>query len=143
MVLKRALLLHDDPDCRRIYSAALQYAGFDVVQTEDPERAISAMRSTPPSVIVTDMYVQGIADESVVARLQREPNATGVPLIVISAWQPEPHRRSDEHGPVAFLRLPVSPGELIELVLQLAGPVPPPGAIGSPLTSRRGSLSPR
>ena len=144
MTVRRALLLHDDPDCRRIYEAALLYAGFDVVETDDPERAFASVRSAPPSIIVTDLYLQGIADETVAARLRREPNAAGVPIIAISAWTSEPHRRlAQQTGVTAFLRLPVSPGELLATVLELVGPLPPPDALRSRLTSPRGALSPR
>jgi DNA-binding NtrC family response regulator len=144
IMARRALILHDDPDCRRIYAAALSYASFEVVATDDPDRAISALRAIPPSVIVTDLYLESIADESVLVRLRREPNATGVPAIVISSWTTEPRREAAAKlGAVAFLRLPVSPGDLIELVLELVGPVPPADALRSRLATPRRAQSPR
>jgi len=121
MLARRVLVVHDDSDARRIYRAALEFAGFDVLEAVDAA-GIRAAAEQDPSVIVTDLFVRFVADESVVARLRRDPRLTSTPVLVLSAWTSAPHRElALQLGVDAFLHLPVSPQRLVAEVHRVVG----------------------
>jgi DNA-binding response OmpR family regulator len=121
MLARRVLVVHDDSDARRIYKAALEFAGFEVIEAVDAAGIRTAAEKTP-SVIVCDLFVRSVADESVVARMRRDPRLTSTPVLVLSAWTSASHRElALQLGVDAFLHLPVSPQRLIEEVHRVVG----------------------
>jgi CheY-like chemotaxis protein len=121
MVSRRVLVVHDDADARRIYRAALEHAGFEVIEALDAAAIFAAAESTP-SVIVSDLYVRAVVDESVVARMRRDPRLTTTPVLVLSAWTSGPDRElALRLGVESFLNLPVSPARLIAEILRVIG----------------------
>ena len=121
MLARRVLVVHDDVDARRIYRAALEHAGFEVVEAVDAA-GIGAAGDSPPSVIVCDLYVRAVGDESVVARMRRDPRLTSCPVLVLSAWTANSDRElALRLGVEAFLNLPVSPARLVTEVHRVIG----------------------
>ncbi|HEX6051487.1 MAG TPA: response regulator [Gemmatimonadaceae bacterium] len=145
MSVRRVLVVHDDTDFRRIYRAALEHAGFDVVDTDDPIEARQAFDLGSIALVVCDLYIRMVADESFVSWLKRDPRAATVPVMVVTAWGSESHRIvATNCGADTFLRLPVAPKTLLEEVQRVLGPLPPESAFVSRLTSPRPeALSPR
>jgi PleD family two-component response regulator len=53
-VLAKILVVDDNPDERRIYSALLYYNGFDVLEASSGDEAISLARADKPDVVLVD-----------------------------------------------------------------------------------------
>lgn len=135
MVTRHVLVMHDDADYRRIYRAALEYAGLGVIEADCAADALAAFDAGPISLVICDLYARDVADESFVARLRRDPRAANVPVLVVTAWTTAPHRIIAERARVdSFLSLPVTPKVLIEQVGKMLGDyrgMPDGGAIPS------------
>jgi DNA-binding response OmpR family regulator len=128
MPTRRVLVVHDDADARRIYRAALEFAGFEVVEALDARDIRAATEATVPSAVICDLYVRAVADESVVARLRRDPRLTGTPVLVLSAWSSAAHRElALQLGVESFMHMPVSPARLVEEVRRVVGLPASPG----------------
>src|SRR5689334_22072124 len=113
MFAKRVLVVHDDVDARRIYRAALEFAGFEVIEAVDAGDIRAATEAAVPSAVVCDLYVEAMADECVVARIRRDPRLSGTPVLVLSAWNSSAHRDlALQLCADAFMHLPVSPAKL-------------------------------
>jgi len=122
MLAKRVLVVHDDVDARRIYRAALEFAGFEVVEAVNAGDIRAATETALPSAVVCDLYVAAMADESVVSRIRRDPRLAGTPVLVLSAWNSSAHRDlALQLGVDAFMHLPVSPAKLVDEVRRLVG----------------------
>lgn len=122
MVARHVLVMHDDADYRRIYRAALEYAGLNVIEADSAAGALTAFDTAPIALVICDLYARDVADESFVARLRRDPRAAGVPVLVVTAWTTTSHRIVAERARVeSFLGLPVTPKVLIEQVSTMLG----------------------
>jgi DNA-binding response OmpR family regulator len=127
---RHVLVVHDDADYRRIYRAALEYAGFEVTDTESASEAFAAFERDGIALVICDLYVHDLGDESFVALLRRDPRSARVPVLVVTAWTTPQHQVVAERAQVeTCMSLPVTPKALIAEVNRLLGGVP--GSLGS------------
>ena len=92
----RMLVVDDEPAIRRFLRTSLTAQGHQVIEVEDGEPALEAMRRSPADVVILDLGLPGLDGFEVIRRL-REKGST-VPIIVLSS-------RTDEKGKVEALDL--------------------------------------
>ncbi len=92
----RMLVVDDEPAIRRFLRTSLAAQGHQVIEVEDGEPALEAMRRSPADVVILDLGLPGLDGFEVIRRL-REKGST-VPIIVLSS-------RTDERGKVEALDL--------------------------------------
>jgi len=92
----RVLIVDDEPAIRRFLRTSLSAQGYHVVEAEDGEPALDALRRGPMDVLILDLGLPGIDGFEVIRQL-RELGST-IPIIVLSS-------RTDERGKVAALDL--------------------------------------
>jgi two-component system KDP operon response regulator KdpE len=90
------LVVDDEPAIRRFLRTSLVAQGHQVIEVEDGEPALEAMRRSPADVVILDLGLPGLDGFEVIRRL-REKGST-VPIIVLSS-------RTDERGKVEALDL--------------------------------------
>jgi len=66
------LLLDSEPVVRDVVSAILERAGHQVKATGDFEDAIEIMRTRPPDLVVTNVYLKGITGHDAMRRIRNE-----------------------------------------------------------------------
>ena len=114
------LLAHGNADCRLIYGSLLAYSGYDVEVVADGESALRQLATFPFDIIVSDLYLASLGDECFPRTVRANASTAHLPIIVITGWMTEPHRRvALEIGADAFLPLPTRPRELVDTVAQL------------------------
>jgi DNA-binding NtrC family response regulator len=120
---RRVLIIDDDADVRSILQALLENEGFICTVAADGEEGLRVQRSTPASVVVTDIFMPGKEGIETVFELVREFPQTKV--IVVSGGAHiagvDYGRLAVQLGAVKFLKKPFRPQELIDLVRELAG----------------------
>jgi two-component system, OmpR family, KDP operon response regulator KdpE len=92
----RVLVVDDEPAIRRFLRTSLGARGYHVVEAEDGEPALDALRRGPMDVLILDLGLPGVDGFEVIRQL-RELGST-IPIIVLSS-------RTDERGKVAALDL--------------------------------------
>jgi EAL domain-containing protein (putative c-di-GMP-specific phosphodiesterase class I)/ActR/RegA family two-component response regulator len=107
----RVLLVDDEPQALRLFSAFLSASGMEVVAVESADRALELLERYPFETIVTDLRMPGLDGFSLL-RSVRERDAD-LPVIVVTGC-PGPETPADalELGAVDFLVKPVA-GELL------------------------------
>ena len=122
MAKGKVLLAHANRDCQTIYGSVLAYEGFEVDVAEDADSAIRQLSTTSYDLVVADLYLESTADECLLRRLRREKYLVNVPILVLTGWTTEAHRRlaMDEDAD-DFLPLPTRPRELVDAVTSLIG----------------------
>ena len=125
------LLAHEDPDCRRIYRTALEYAGWYVRDTENGDAALELLSSERIDAVVSDLFVRGTGDDLLVRRIRSVPAAAHIPIVVLTGWGSTEHEVfALREGADEFLVMPVTPQRLVDvlktLVARDALPVDPP-----------------
>lgn len=114
------LLAHEDPDCRRIYSTALEYAGWSVRNTDHGDTALELLVSERIDAVVSDLFVRGTGDDLLVRRIRSVPAAAHIPVVVLTGWGSTEHEIfALREGADEFLVMPVTPQGLVDVLKAL------------------------
>jgi len=112
--VKTILIVDDEPQIAEIASDYLRVAGFDVITAGDGVRALEAVRSRHPDLIVLDLGLP-LMDGTEVARAIRRDS--DLPIIMLTARVQEDERlRGLEIGADDYITKPFSPRELVARV---------------------------
>jgi CheY-like chemotaxis protein len=116
-VIRRILLVEDDPGMREAIRALLERAGFSVAVAKDGAEAWELLSRGPrPAAILADLYTPRMTGHDLVARVQRTPRLALVPIIAMSAERAARPRPAAQ----AFLEKPFS-SEQLEWALEHVG----------------------
>ncbi len=95
----------------------LEAAGFRVESAVNGEEGIQKAKSVRPDLVLLDIMMPGIDGWETLTRLKRDPETSGIPVIVFTAREhARGHQKSTEMGAADYFRKPFEPDELIELV---------------------------
>lgn len=111
------LLIDDDLQGMASVAAVLDEAGHLVHQAADRLTALRMARTQALDLIICDVNVDGISGLDLSRELRRLPGMQDVPVMFVSRSQlPDIVRRSHEAGAAYYLRKPIDPQVLIDLV---------------------------
>src|SRR6185503_19260972 len=95
----------------------LEAAGFRVESAMNGEEGITRARGIKPDLVLLDIMMPGIDGWETLTRLKRDPETSGIPVIIFTAREhARGHQKSAEMGAAGYFRKPFEPDELIELV---------------------------
>src|SRR5712671_6064615 len=119
----KILVVDDDPDLVRALRLRLRANNFDVTTATDGYTAIAAAQKDRPALIILDLGLP-VGDGFVVLdRLQNSDALAGVPVIVLSARDPQNNEeRALKAGAAAFLQKPADNDELMNVIRVSIGP---------------------
>lgn len=116
-LVRRVLLVEDDPGMRDAIQALLERAGFHVATARDGAEAWELLGRGPrPAAILADLYTPRMSGHDLVARVRRTPRLAAVPIIAMSGARADRSRPAAE----AFLEKPFS-REQLEWALERVG----------------------
>lgn len=116
-IIRRILLVEDDPGMREAIRALLERAGFSVAVARDGAEAWELLSRGPrPVAILADLYTPRMTGHDLVARVRRTPRLARVPIIAMTGERASKTRPAAE----AFLEKPFS-REQLEWALQRVG----------------------
>jgi two-component system, chemotaxis family, chemotaxis protein CheY len=108
-LVRRVLLVEDDPGMRDAIRALLERAGFHVSVASDGAEAWELLGRGPrPSAILTDLYTPRMTGHDLVARVRRTARLAAIPIIAMSGARADRSRPAAE----AFLEKPFSREQL-------------------------------
>jgi len=111
------LVVEDEDDIRDLLAFTLAREGFAVLQADSGPAALEQARNKHPDLILLDLMLPGMDGLSVYKRLQREPGASGIPVIMLTAKGEEIDRIVGlEIGAADYI---VKPFSLREVVLRI------------------------
>src|SRR5205085_3758632 len=111
------LLVDDDPTALAAATTALDSAGHIVYQARDRISALRIARSEALDLVICDVNVGVDSGLELSRELRRLPGMQDVPVMFISRTQlPDIVRRSHEAGAAYYLRKPLDPEVLVDLV---------------------------
>src|SRR5437773_2495105 len=137
MAKGRILLAHGNTDCQTIYGSVLTHAGYDVDIATDVETALWRLASLAYDLVISDLYLRSADDECLLRRMRHEAFSAHLPVIVLTGWGTEPHRRlaMDEEAD-QFLALPARPNEVVAAVAALLEQPRRPIRLSAPVTKQ-------
>jgi len=119
----RILLVDDDPDLLRALRLRLRANNYEVTTASDGYAAIAAAQKERPALIILDLGLP-VGDGFVVLnRLQNSDALSGVPVIVLSARDPQNNEeKALKAGAAAFFQKPADNDELLNVIRVSLGP---------------------
>jgi hypothetical protein len=113
----------DEPDARALLERILEDHGAIVTTFASANAVLAALKSSRPSVIVSDVGMPGMDGFQMIRALRAdEPRDSRVPALALTAFaRAEDRKRSLQAGFQAHLAKPFDVGELVLLVADLVG----------------------
>lgn len=115
----RVLLVDDSEELIDVYREGLEAAGYAVDTALSAERALSLARSCRPDIIVTDVCMPGMSGLELITRL-RSDLAPPLPCLIVLSGFPRAESEAFERGAQRFLLKPLSLGDLVKIVREVA-----------------------
>lgn len=123
----KILIVDDDPDLRRALKIRLRANHYDTVQASDGYSAISVAQKEQPNLIILDLGLPAGDGFVVLKRLQDSDALSTIPVIVLSARDPQSNEQQTlAAGAAAFFQKPADNNELLD-VIRATLPNPWPG----------------
>lgn len=111
------LVVEDEPAQMEVLAYNLEATGFRVIQTGDGREALLLIREEHPDLILLDWMLPGTSGIEVCRQIKLDPQARGIPVIMISARSEEVDKvRGLETGADDYVSKPYSVVELMARV---------------------------
>ena len=129
MPRSRVLVVDDDPDIAVYLSSYLEDHDYEVRSASDAPRALAALASYRPDVILVDVLLPGRSGLDLLVTLRHAPAYSGIPIVLVTGMedilQHDCHSYLVNHdnvpGPDAVLGKPIDPAALLAVLRHLCG----------------------
>src|SRR5580692_12258426 len=113
----KILVVDDDPDLLRALRLRLKAQDYDISTASDGYAAIATAQKERPALIILDLGLPVGDGFVVLERLQSSDSLAGVPVIVLSARDPQSNEeRALKAGAAAFFQKPADNEELLNVI---------------------------
>ncbi len=117
MASSKILIVDDDPDLRQALKLRLRANHYDTVHAADGYSAIAQAHKEQPNLIILDLGLPAGDGFVVLDRLQHDDKLSNIPVIVLTARDPEgSEQRALQAGAAAFFQKPADNAELLEVI---------------------------
>jgi DNA-binding response OmpR family regulator len=117
MTNSKILIVDDDPDLRQALRLRLRANHYDTVNAGDGYSAIAMAYKERPDLIILDLGLPAGDGFVVLDRLQKDDKLSSIPVIVLTARDPEgSERRALQAGAAAFFQKPADNAELLDVI---------------------------
>jgi DNA-binding response OmpR family regulator len=113
----KILIVDDDPDLQQALRLRLRANHYDTVNASDGYSAIAQAYKERPDLIILDLGLPAGDGFVVLDRLQRDDKLSTIPVIVLTASDPEStEQKVFDAGASSFLQKPADNAELMEVI---------------------------
>lgn len=113
----KILIVDDDPDLRAALRLRLRVNSYQTVNAVDGYSAITQVHKEKPDLIILDLGLPAGDGFVVLDRLHRNPELAAIPVIVLTARDPEStERKALQMGACAFFQKPADNGALLGVI---------------------------
>ena len=110
----KVLVVDDDADVREVLRESLELCGADVVEASDGRQALEILAHTRDlRLVLLDLRMPVVSGPEFLAAKARMPGCAGVPVVVVSATDPDPSLLEHAAG---FLHKPTKLQPLLDYV---------------------------
>lgn len=116
---KRILLVDDSASIRSLIRVFLVNHGYDFVEADSGERALSVLKIVPADLAIVDVNMPGMGGIEFVRQVRQHsrPHVRGVPVVLLTGdCTPEIQAEGEKVGANSFLTKPVKVEQLTQLI---------------------------
>jgi len=116
-MLKRLLVVDDEPNLLRAVAAVLRDENFDVTTARNGREALISVAQSQPDLIVSDVRMPGMDGFELARRLRSAANFALIPIVFLTAKDEiEDRVEGFRAGVDAYLTKPFEPDELVAVI---------------------------
>ncbi|OBT06651.1 phosphate regulon transcriptional regulatory protein PhoB [Vibrio sp. UCD-FRSSP16_10] len=123
---RRILVVEDEAPIREMLCFVLEQKGYETVEAEDYDTAISMLKEPFPDLILLDWMLPGGTGINFIKHLKREEMTRNIPVVMLTARGEEEDKvKGLEVGADDYITKPFSPKELVarlKAVIRRASP---------------------
>ncbi len=113
----RILVVDDEKNIRTILRHELESVGYSILEAQDGNEAVKAVRSEKPDLIILDVMMPGLNGFDVTTILKQDEETAGIPIMILSIA--EYREKAYKLGADRYLTKPVDPEQLLAAVSSL------------------------
>lgn len=121
----RVLVVEDHPDTRELFCTLLRTSGAVVIGVDSAEKAMEALVSFKPDVLVADIGLPGVDGYGLIRQIRALPPEKGgnIPAMAVTAYgMPDDRARALWKGFQMHVPKPIDPQDLLYRVARLVSP---------------------
>jgi len=116
-MLKRLLVVDDEPNLLRAVEAVLRDEGFEIETARSGREALVAVAQSLPDLIVSDVRMPGMDGFQLARKLRASAHSALVPIVFLTAKdETEDRIEGFESGVDVYLTKPFEPDELVAVI---------------------------
>jgi two-component system cell cycle response regulator DivK len=117
------LVVEDYPDAREMYSAYLQFSGFEVAEATNGVEAIEKAQDLVPDIILMDLALPRMDGWEATRRLKGDARTSHIPIVALTGHALAGHAEgARQAGCDAFVTKPCLPDALVAEIKRLLEP---------------------
>ena len=111
-MMKKILVVDDEPDIRKYLALRLQSRGFDVLTAKCGMEALESVKQVVPDLILLDIKMPKLSGYEVLRHLRQDPATSVIPVIFVTAHA-DPKDEEDDVRADDFILKPFEFNELM------------------------------
>ena len=117
-MVKKILVVDDEPHIVKTLSARLRANGFDVITAYDGEEGLAKAKQTIPDLIITDVMMPNMDGPTMAETLKNESSTSNIPVIFLTALVKKNEEKAQQNliGGNYFMAKPFNPTELLFMI---------------------------
>ena len=120
IILKKVLIIEDDPSFSRAISHIVEKEGYNVTNASNGMTGLRMVKEDKPDLLILDVMLPGIDGFEICSQLRNEPQTAKLPIIMLSAKGQETDKTTGlKVGADEYLTKPVDRAVLLERVTAL------------------------
>ncbi|MEO6712842.1 MAG: response regulator [Mycobacteriales bacterium] len=119
--MTQILVVEDDPNVRGLLQTLLSAEGYDVVTASDGLAGLGELAAEKPALMLLDLMMPDLGGARVLERLHADPDAAGVPVVVLTGKLEAVPELRDVLGRDNVFTKPFGVNELLARVHEITG----------------------
>lgn len=118
--MKRCLIVDDSKVIRMIARNMLQEFGFETLEAENGQEALTACEAAFPDAILLDWNMPVMNGIEFLEEAKKNPSTAEIPVVIISTeGREEDTQRGLEAGAVAYIKKPFQNEQILDVISQV------------------------
>jgi len=116
------MTVDDSRTMRDMVSYTLKEAGYNVLEAEDGQQALTVLAGQRADVIITDLNMPNMDGLTLIKELRAKPDYSATPILMLTTEADETKKTAGrEAGATGWIVKPFNPEKLLSVLKKIAG----------------------